>query len=84
MVFHSAPYGAFGHGHADQNSFHIIAYDEDLLIDSGYFTPAGDPHRQQWSIRTPAHNTLLVDGEGRSVTCGSLSRSASRSCAARA
>lgn len=64
FVFHAGPYGAFGHGHADQNSFHVIAYNEDLLVDSGYFTPAGDPHRQQWSIRTPAHNTVLVDGKG--------------------
>lgn len=64
LVFHSGPYGAFGHGHADQNSFHIIAYNEDLLLDSGYFTPAGDPHRQQWSVQSRAHNTLLVDGFG--------------------
>lgn len=64
FVFHSGPYGAFGHGHADQNSFHVIAYNEDLLLDSGYFTPAGDPHRQQWSVQTRAHNTLLVDGAG--------------------
>jgi hypothetical protein len=64
FVFHAGPYGAFGHGHADQNSFHIIVYNEDLLIDSGYFTPAGDPHRQRWTIQTPAHNTLLVDGKG--------------------
>ncbi len=64
FIFHSGPYGAFGHGHADQNSFHIIAYNEDLLLDSGYFTPAGDPHRQKWSVQTQAHNTLLVDGKG--------------------
>lgn len=64
LVFHAGPYGAFGHGHADQNSFHVIAYNEELLIDSGYFTPAGDPHRQQWTVQTRAHNTLLVDGKG--------------------
>ncbi|MCP5116469.1 MAG: DUF4962 domain-containing protein, partial [bacterium] len=33
--FRSSPYGGVGHGHSDQNSFHIIAYDEPLLIDSG-------------------------------------------------
>jgi hypothetical protein len=64
LVFHSSPYGGFGHGHADQNSFHVIAYDEDLLLDSGYYTPAGDPHREKWSVQTKAHNTILVDGEG--------------------
>lgn len=64
LVFHSSPYGGHGHSHADQNSFHIIAYGEDLLLDSGYYTPTGDPHRQQWSVRTKAHNTILVDGAG--------------------
>jgi hypothetical protein len=64
FVFHASPYGAFRHGHADQNSFHIIAYNEDLLIDSGYHTPSGDPHRQRWFVQTKAHNTLLVDGHG--------------------
>ena len=64
FVFHSSPYGAFRHGHADQNSFHVIAYNEELLLDSGYHTPSGDPHRQQWYVQTKAHNTLLVDGHG--------------------
>ena len=66
LVFHSSPYGGFGHGHADQNSFHIIAANEDLLIDSGYYTPAGDPHRERWSVQTKAHNTILIDGKGQS------------------
>jgi len=60
----SSPYGGQGHAHADQNSFHIIAYNEHLLLDSGYYTPTGDPHREQWSVRTKAHNTILVDGTG--------------------
>ena len=64
LVFQSSPYGGHGHSHADQNSFHVIAYGEDLLLDSGYYTPTGDPHRQQWSVRTKAHNTILVDGTG--------------------
>jgi hypothetical protein len=64
LAFRSSPYGGFGHAHADQNSFHIIAYDEDLLLDSGYYTPAGDPHREEWSLQTKAHNTILVDGQG--------------------
>ncbi len=64
LVFQSSTYGAFGHGHADQNSFHLIAYDEPLLLDAGYYTPAGDPHRQKYSVQTQAHNTVLVDGTG--------------------
>ena len=64
LIFHASPYGGQGHAHADQNSFHIIAYNEHLLLDSGYYTPTGDPHREQWYVRTMAHNTILVDGAG--------------------
>lgn len=64
FIFHASPYGGQGHAHADQNSFHIIAYNEHLLLDSGYYTPTGDPHREQWYVRTMAHNTILVDGAG--------------------
>jgi hypothetical protein len=68
LVFHCSPYGAHGHAHADQNSFHVIAYGEDLLLDSGYY-PAfnnADPHRLQWSVQTKAHNSVLVDSTGQS------------------
>lgn len=64
LIFHASPYGGQGHAHADQNSFHLIAYNEHLLLDSGYYTPTGDPHREEWSVRTKAHNTILVDGAG--------------------
>ncbi len=62
--FRSSPYGGVGHSHPDQNSFHIIAYNEPLLIDSGYYTPAGDAHHSGWTAQTKAHNTVLVDGRG--------------------
>ena len=62
FIFHASPYGGQGHAHADQNSFHVIAYNEHLLLDSGWYTPTGDPHREEWYVRTMAHNTLLVDG----------------------
>jgi hypothetical protein len=68
LVFHASPYGGHGHSHADQNSFHVIAYGEDLLLDSGYY-PAfnnADPHRLKWSVQTKAHNSILVDGSGQS------------------
>jgi len=64
LIFHASPFGGQGHAHADQNSFHIIAYNEHLLIDSGYYTPTGDPHREKWTVQTQAHNTILVDGTG--------------------
>jgi hypothetical protein len=68
LAFRSSPYGGHGHAHADQNSFHVIAYGEDLLLDSGYY-PAFDnaePHRLKWAVQTKAHNTVLVDGTGQS------------------
>jgi hypothetical protein len=43
LIFHASPYGGNGHAHADQNSFHVIAYNEHLLLDSGYYTPTGRP-----------------------------------------
>ena len=68
LVFHSSPYGGHGHSHADQNSFHVIAYGEELLLDSGYYTAVdpATPHRLQWAVQTKAHNTILVDGLGQS------------------
>lgn len=66
LVFHSDPYGALNHAHADQNSFHLIAYNEDLLLDSGYRTPNGDLYRKEWYVQSKAHNTILVDGQGQS------------------
>jgi hypothetical protein len=64
MEFRSSPFGGSGHGHADQNTFHIIAYNEPLVIESGYYTPGGDPHRSNWYIQTKSHNGILVDGTG--------------------
>ncbi|MBI1895985.1 MAG: DUF4962 domain-containing protein [Acidobacteria bacterium] len=64
LEFRSSPYGGTGHAHADQNSFHVIAFNEPLLLDSGYYTPSGDPHHQDWTRQTRAHNTILVDGHG--------------------
>jgi hypothetical protein len=64
MEFRSSPYGGAGHGHADQNSFQVMAYNEPLLIDSGYYTPVGDPHHEIWTSQTKAHNGILVDGKG--------------------
>lgn len=64
LEFRSSPYGPTGHGHSDQNSFHIIAYNEPLLLDTGYYTASGDRHHVGWTRQTKAHNTILVDGLG--------------------
>ncbi|MBN2449297.1 MAG: DUF4962 domain-containing protein [Lentisphaeria bacterium] len=57
------PYYA-GHQHDDQNAFVIHAYGDKLAIDGGYYDWYGSPHFKAYSIRTLAHNTLLVDGHG--------------------
>jgi hypothetical protein len=59
----SGPFFA-GHQHDDQNGFVIHAYGEKLAIDSGYYDWYGSPHFEQYSTRTRAHNTVLVNGEG--------------------
>ena len=64
LEFRSSPYGAVGHSHSDQNTFNIIAFNEPLIIDSGYYTSAGDRHHAGWTRQTKAHNTVLVDGLG--------------------
>ncbi len=64
LEFRSSPYGATGHGHSDQNAFNIIAFNEPLILDSGYYTAAGDRHHAGWARQTKAHNTVLVDGTG--------------------
>ncbi len=64
LEFRSSPYGSTGHSHSDQNSFHIIAFNEPLLLDTGYYTSAGDRHHAGWARQTKAHNTILVDGLG--------------------
>jgi hypothetical protein len=64
LEFRSSPYGAVGHAHSDQNALNIIAFNEPLIIDSGYYTSAGDRHHAGWTRQTKAHNTVLVDGSG--------------------
>lgn len=56
------PYYA-GHQHDDNNGFVIHAYGDKLAVDGGYYDWYGSPHFKAYSIKTLAHNTLLVDGE---------------------
>ncbi|MGI6543432.1 MAG: DUF4962 domain-containing protein [Limnochordia bacterium] len=62
--FKSSPYGSFNHNHADQNCFNIIAFDEILLADTGYYIGYGDSHHFGWTITTAAHNCVLIDHKG--------------------
>ncbi|MEA4861983.1 MAG: DUF4962 domain-containing protein [Victivallaceae bacterium] len=50
------------HQHDDQNNILINAYGDELIVNSGYYDYFGSPHFNGYSIRTRAHNTLLVDG----------------------
>jgi hypothetical protein len=62
--FKSGPYGSWGHAHADQNAFNLSAFDEPLLVDTGYYHSYGDDHHYGWTVQTKAHNAVLVDGTG--------------------
>ncbi|MFP3904025.1 MAG: heparinase II/III family protein, partial [Armatimonadota bacterium] len=62
--FKSGPYGSFGHSHNDQNTFNLMAFNEPLLIDTGYYHSYGDAHHAGWTMRTKAHNGILVDNTG--------------------
>ena len=64
LLAKASPFGSFNHSHADQNSFILSAFGEPLAIDSGYYPWYMSPHHKEWAIRTKAHNTILVDGEG--------------------
>ena len=64
VYFKSSRYGSISHSHADQNSFHLSAFGQPLLIDSGYYPWYGSPHHLLWSKQTHAHNAVLVSGRG--------------------
>lgn len=69
LEFRSSPYGAFAHAHADQNSFNLMACGEKLVVDSGCYIGWHDRHHYGYTIRTAAHNTILVDGRGQPFNC---------------
>ncbi|MBT4818991.1 MAG: DUF4962 domain-containing protein, partial [Lentisphaerae bacterium] len=53
-----------GHQHDDNNGFAIHAYGDKLAVDGGYYDWYGSPHFKAYSIKTLAHNTLLVNDQG--------------------
>ncbi len=64
IFFRSSPWGSQSHSHSDQNMFVIHAGGEILAADVGYYTYYGDTYHTIFSRATPAHNTLLINGEG--------------------
>ncbi len=67
FLLKSSPYGAWSHAYADQNAFYIQAFGEALAIQSGYYPSYGCPHHRNWTWKTIAHNTILVDGKGQKI-----------------
>ncbi|MFA6564672.1 MAG: DUF4962 domain-containing protein [Verrucomicrobiia bacterium] len=64
LFFRSSPFGSTSHAYADQNTFALHAYGEALIIASGYYQAYGCPHHRQWTSKTIASNSVLVNGEG--------------------
>jgi hypothetical protein len=67
FLLKSSPFGAISHTYADQNSFYIQGFGEALAIQSGYYPHYGHPHHMEWTWKTHAHNSVLVDGEGQTI-----------------
>jgi hypothetical protein len=59
VMFRSFPYYTMGHNQLDANSF-TIYYKGGQALDSGYYDEFGSPHHRNYSCRTIAHNTMLV------------------------
>ena len=65
MSFKSSPFGSYNHSHADQNSFIIQAYGENLAIKSGYYDAYHTTHDNNITRKTFAHNSITInDGDG--------------------
>ncbi|HJN14984.1 MAG TPA: DUF4962 domain-containing protein, partial [Armatimonadota bacterium] len=68
LLFRSCPFGGISHAYADQNTFALDAFGEPLIIASGYYPYYGSPHHVQWTRKTVASNSVLVNGEGQPET----------------
>jgi hypothetical protein len=63
------PFGPWsgGHSHSDTLSLVVRNADEELLIDAGTYTYAGDPQWRNWFRSSQAHNTVAPNGESQAV-----------------
>jgi len=77
VALRASPFGAYGHAHADQNTFNVILDGERLFFRTGYKVAMNDPHRLGWSMHTKGHNGVLINGEGQpySIDAGGEIRS---------
>jgi len=70
LIFDHGPLGmapSYGHGHADALSIVLRRGQEEILIDPGTYTYAGDSHWRSYFRGTSAHNTVTVDGLDQAV-----------------
>jgi len=61
LLFRAGP--NFNHNHADQGSFLLRAFGENLAVDSGYADYYKDPYYATYFSQAAGHNTVLVDGD---------------------
>ena len=52
----------FNHNHADQGSFLLTAFGEQLVTEAGWSDYYKDPHYATYFTQAIGHNTVLVDG----------------------
>ena len=64
FLIKSSPYGSLSHSQADQNSFCLFAYNQPLIIVSGYYGGYASPLHLNWRKQTRSANSILIDGLG--------------------
>ena len=60
----------FNHNHADQGSFLLRAFGEDLITEAGYSDYYKDPYYDSYFKQAIGHNTVLVDARSREPGSG--------------
>ncbi len=67
LGFKSSPYGSASHSFADQNSFVINAFGEELAISSGYREWYASPHHYGFTKMTISKNAVLINNNGQMI-----------------
>ena len=62
LLFDSGPYGS-AHQHEDKLHFVLYAHERQHILDPGNYS-YDDSRWRRYVLTTPAHNTLMVDGQG--------------------
>ncbi|HEY3836298.1 MAG TPA: heparinase II/III family protein [Bryobacteraceae bacterium] len=64
LLFRAGP--NFNHNHADQGSFLLRNFGEDLAVEAGYSDYYKDPYYATYFSQASGHNTILVNGDSAS------------------